>query len=135
MIDYEADNPVYEQIAAEIRARIEAGEWQPRRRLPSVTHLEQQYGVARQTVLQALARLRDRGLVYTVKNRGTFVKLGADLVTVLTPESGTRIIFRRASNAELLELDIQEGVSVVVVELPGGGVEVYPEDAVEIRIP
>jgi DNA-binding GntR family transcriptional regulator len=134
VIDYEGDTPVYEQIAALIRARIEDGEWQPRRRLPSVTHLEQEYGVARQTVMQALGLLRDRGLIYTVKNRGSFVRAGADTVTLVVVEPGTRIIIRRASESERRELDLLDDGWVAVVER-GGDVEVLPADQVEIRGP
>ncbi|MEV0994702.1 GntR family transcriptional regulator [Nonomuraea sp. NPDC050202] len=135
MIDYEADTPVYEQIAVVLRGRIEAGEWAPRQRLPSVTHLEQEFGVARQTIMQALGMLRDRGVVYTVKNRGSFVKLGADFVTVITAEPGMRIVVRRPSDSERRELDLADEGDVVVVERPGGPVEVLPADKVEIRGP
>ena len=134
MIDYEADSPVYEQIAALIRARIDAGEWAPRQRLPSVTHLEQEYGVARQTVIQALGVLRDRGLIYTVKNRGSFVRAGADFVSVIVADAGARIIVRRASESERRELDLADDGWVVVVER-GGEVELFPADRVEIRGP
>jgi DNA-binding GntR family transcriptional regulator len=135
VIDYEADTPVYEQIAVVLRGRIEAGEWAPRQRLPSVTHLEQEFGVARQTIMQALGMLRDRGVVYTVKNRGSFVKLGADFVTVITAEPGMRIVVRRPSDSERRELDLADEGDVVVVERPGGPVEVLPADKVEIRGP
>jgi DNA-binding transcriptional regulator YhcF (GntR family) len=134
VINYEADSPVYEQIAVLLRARIEAGEWRPRQRLPSVTHLEQQYGVARQTILQALGLLRDRGLIYTVKNRGSFVKAGADFITVVTVEPGMRIVTRRPSDSERRELDLADDGWVMVVE-HGSEVEVLPADKVEIRGP
>ncbi|MEV0383390.1 GntR family transcriptional regulator [Nonomuraea sp. NPDC050643] len=135
MINYEADSPVYAQIAELLRARIERGEWEPRQRLPSVTHLEQEFGVARQTVLQALGVLRDLGIVYTVRNRGSFVKLGAGFVTVITVEPGMRIIVRQPSDSERRELDLPHDGSVVVVERPGAAVEVLPADKVEIRGP
>jgi len=135
VIDHEGDTPVYEQVAADLRRRIEAGEWAPRRRLPSVTHLEQQYGVARQTVLQALAVLRDRGVVYTVRNRGSFVQLGSDRVTVLKPGPGARIVSRPATPAEVAELGLGDAAWVTLVEGPGGAVEVFPADRVEIRGP
>lgn len=125
---------MYEQIAVLLRARIEAGEWRPRQRLPSVTHLEQQYGVARQTILQALGLLRDRGLIYTVKNRGSFVKAGADFITVVTVEPGMRIVTRRPSDSERRELDLADDGWVMVVE-HGSEVEVLPADKVEIRGP
>lgn len=132
MIDYEADSTVYEQIAALIRARIDAGEWAPRQRLPSVTHLEQQYGAARQTIIQALSLLRDLGLIYTVKNRGSFVKAGADFITRIVPDSSTRIINRRANESEVRELDLADDGWVTVVE-QGADVRVLPADKVEIR--
>jgi DNA-binding GntR family transcriptional regulator len=134
VIDYESEFTVKEQIAADIRRRIEEGEWGPRKRLPSVTHLEQQYGVARNTMLEALALLRDLGIIYTVKNRGSFVRAGADFVTQIVAEPGTRILNRRANDAERRELDLPEDGWVTVVEC-GGEVQHYPADKVEIRGP
>lgn len=134
MIDYQSEFTVKEQIAADIRQRIEAGEWAPRRRLPSVTHLEQQYGVARNTILEALGLLRDLGLIYTVKNRGSFVRAGADFITQVVADAGTRIVNRPAHETEIAELELPEHGWVTVVER-GGEVEVLPADKVEIRGP
>lgn len=132
VIDYEADTTVYQQIATDLRQRIAAGEWGPRRRLPSVTHLGQHYGVARQTVLQALAVLRDLGIVYTVKNRGSFVRAVA--VTSVAPVPGLRILARMPTSAEREELELGEGVPVLVVEYGDGRVEVLPGDSAEVRV-
>jgi hypothetical protein len=41
--------------------------------LPGVVTLQQDYGVGRNTVLRAIAILRDDKLVFTVKRRGTYV--------------------------------------------------------------
>ena len=133
MIDYESEFTVKEQIAADIRRRIESGEWAPRKRLPSVTHLEQQYGVARNTVLEALALVRDLGIIYTVRNRGSFVKAGADFVTAVVADAQTRIINRPAHDHEIAELELPEHGWVTVVERAGDEVEVLPADKVEIR--
>lgn len=130
MIDPESDRHVYEQIADDIRRRIDAGEW--RRRLPSVTHLVQEYGVARPTMLRALGLLRDLGVIYTVRNRGSFVRTGQVVVT-LGP--GARAIVRPASDSERAELDLDDDGWVVVVEAPGRDVEVLPADRVELRGP
>ncbi|KAB8191507.1 GntR family transcriptional regulator [Nonomuraea phyllanthi] len=134
MVDYDSDFTVKQQIVNALRARIEAGEWAPRRRLPSVVHLSQEFGVARDTILRALEVLRDLGLIYTVKNRGSFVKLGADFVAQLIPEPGVRIINRPAHDDEIRELSLSEHGWVTVVER-GDEVEVYPADRVEIRGP
>jgi DNA-binding GntR family transcriptional regulator len=60
------------RVEAELRARIGAGEWQSRERLPSVAHLAAEYGVARSTVVAALRRIEADGLVSIVSNWGTF---------------------------------------------------------------
>jgi DNA-binding GntR family transcriptional regulator len=54
------------------RRRYSAGEWEPDERLPAVAELAQHYGVARNTVIKALRRLADDGLVEIVPNWGTF---------------------------------------------------------------
>ncbi|MET8382211.1 GntR family transcriptional regulator [Streptosporangium canum] len=65
--------PVYQQIAAGIQGRIEAGELLPNRRIPSEKELMRKHGVAKATVRQAMAFLRDQGWVFTVEYRGTYV--------------------------------------------------------------
>jgi DNA-binding GntR family transcriptional regulator len=61
-----------QRVEVALRARINAGEWQPRERLPSVAQLASQYGVARSTVVAALRRIEADGLVTIVRNWGTF---------------------------------------------------------------
>ncbi len=72
-IDHEGDVPVYLQLAAILRGQIERSELAPRRPLPSINHLSQQYEVARGTVEKALQVLRDEGLVRTTIGRGVYV--------------------------------------------------------------
>ena len=57
-------------IAGELRARIEAGEYQPGDALPSITRLSQEYGVAKTTAQKAL---QDEGLARGVQGWGTIV--------------------------------------------------------------
>jgi len=70
-IDHDAEEPLYLQLAAILRAAIEAGELE--RRVPSVKTLTQQYGVAQGTAERALAVLRGEGLVRSRLGRGHFV--------------------------------------------------------------
>ena len=65
--------PPYQQIAADLRARIESGELEPGSMVPSITRLTQEYGVAKGTAVKALAELRREGLTRTVPGWGTFV--------------------------------------------------------------
>ena len=71
--------PRYRQIAAILRRRIEAGELEPDRPIPSEAAIEQEFGVARQTARKAVAVLRDDWhLVKTVPGLGTYVMPEAD---------------------------------------------------------
>jgi GntR family transcriptional regulator len=57
----------YQQVAADLRAEVDAGVHPPGSRLPSESELARAYGVARGTVRQALATLESEGLVSTRK--------------------------------------------------------------------
>lgn len=131
-IDHHSETPVYRQVADSIRADIQAGRLRPRRPLPSEVHLQQEYGVARDTVRRAIGHLAELGLVRTVAGRGTFVR--ATGVTVVPMEPGMRVFTRPSTSAERAELDLAEGVWVLVIERPDGSVEVLPGDAAEIRL-
>lgn len=72
-IDPEGREPVYLQVAAVVRRRIESGALQPNRPIPSEKQLEQELGVSRNTARHAVRVLREEGLVETVMGRGTFV--------------------------------------------------------------
>lgn len=71
-VDHRAPEPAYQQLASVLRARIAQGEWSSGP-LPSVQHLQQEYGVGRDTVLRSIAILREKGIVFTVPRRGTYV--------------------------------------------------------------
>ena len=72
-IDRDGPTPVYVQLAAILRERIEAGDYAPGRALPSETTLMQEHGLARETVRKAVRVLRDEGLVQIVQGRGAYV--------------------------------------------------------------
>ena len=66
--------PRYRQIAEIMRARIEAGELEQDRPIPSEAAIQQEFGVARETARKAVAVLREQGLVVTVPGMGTYVR-------------------------------------------------------------
>jgi len=65
--------PVYVQLANYVQARIEAGDWQPGRRLPGERDLADEWGVAYLTIRRMARELRERGLLITVPGKGNFV--------------------------------------------------------------
>lgn len=73
-VDQYDPTPLYQQIAAIIRADIQAGTLAPGDPLPSELAIQQEYGVARGTARAVVRLLRDEGLVVTLPGRGTFVR-------------------------------------------------------------
>jgi GntR family transcriptional regulator len=90
--------PLYVQAASLIRRNIELTGMSVGDRLPSIEHYEDELGVARVTVRQAIELLRREGLVESRQGRGTFVtgsvernrwlKLGTDWASLLAPIAG-----------------------------------------------
>jgi len=64
----------HRQIAGQLRARINRGDWAPGERLPSIPALATQFGVAKQTVQRTIDQLRIEGLLITRPGSGTFVR-------------------------------------------------------------
>ncbi|GAA3849050.1 GntR family transcriptional regulator [Streptomyces sedi] len=65
---------LYQQVAAEIRSGIAAGEYPPGALLPSEAQLMERYQVSRPTVRKAVDRLRSEGLIDVVHGKGSFVR-------------------------------------------------------------
>jgi DNA-binding FadR family transcriptional regulator len=65
---------LFEALAAQVEEWILSGQLEAGAKLPSEDSLGRQFGVSRPVVREALARLRERGLIETVSGSGTFVK-------------------------------------------------------------
>ncbi len=65
--------PVYVQIADKLRHNIQQGVYGVEKKLPSEASLSQQFGVNRHTLRQAIALLKQEGLVRVDRGRGIFV--------------------------------------------------------------
>lgn len=73
MIDREGPVPPYLQLAAILRQRIVDGDIPPGRRIPSLTELETEFELARDTIQKATRLLREEGLIESVPGMGLFV--------------------------------------------------------------
>jgi GntR family transcriptional regulator len=73
VVDKRSATPLYVQLADEIEADIKSGKLVPGQKLPSETYYMQWHDLSRVTVRNSIKLLRERGLVYTIQARGTFV--------------------------------------------------------------
>lgn len=72
-LDPMSARPLYVQLADIIAAKIKTGQLSPDRPIPSENHLADEYGVARLTARRTAQELRERGLIATVRGKGSFV--------------------------------------------------------------
>jgi DNA-binding transcriptional MocR family regulator len=73
-LNYRSAHPPSAQIADWIRDGIRSGKYRPGDPVPSEKWLQDKFGVARDTGRRAVAILRAEGAVYTVPQRGTYVR-------------------------------------------------------------
>jgi len=81
-------DPIYRQIAEDLRQKIESGQLGHGSQLPTELELRDEYEASRNTVRDAVKWLTTRGLVETRPGQGTFVVSKIDpYVTILTGEA------------------------------------------------
>lgn len=97
----------YRQIADDLRARIESGEYPSGAQLPTKAELMKQHSASLATVDHAIDVLRGWGLVETRQGVGTFARR-PPLPEDLPPEAARRRLEQMAT--ELRELQEQVGV-------------------------
>lgn len=65
--------PLYRQLDAIMRKKVQTGEWQPHDIIPSENELAKLYGLSRMTARMVVSQLAREGLLYRVHGKGTFV--------------------------------------------------------------
>lgn len=96
-------DPMYQQIADDLRRQIESGDLAPGAKLPTEPELMAQYGASRNTIRDAIKRLVTPGLVETHAGQGTFVTERPNpFVSTLTgdPRTGETNVFIQQAELE-----------------------------------
>jgi GntR family transcriptional regulator len=93
--------PIYRQIADDLRGKIESDEFAHGERLPTEADLMERYETSRNTVRDAIKLLSTRGLVETRAGQGTFVaeKVSPFITTLSDPDTGAASGLYRAELA------------------------------------
>lgn len=134
MINPQAAEPLFEQIAALLRADITAGRILPGQLLPPETRLCQQYGVSRLTARAAVKVLRAEGLAELVRGRGVVVREPNELEDLMLAP-GSTVTARMPTVEERRAYEIPDGVPLFSVTAVDGSVEVFPADRWRLRQP
>jgi GntR family transcriptional regulator len=104
-VDWSLDEPVYEQIARQIRMRVVAGELAPGAALPAVRTLASDLGVNLNTVARAYRLLEEQGFI-RIRNRS-----GAEVAAPAPRADASARDRLRAELAEVLARMRQGGLS------------------------
>lgn len=121
--------PVYIQVATGLRKMISTGELPPGHVFPGEHAMAQEYGVGREAVRKALGVLRQEGLVATKRGEASTVRAQPER-RLVELEPGVRAWFRQATPDERIDLGIDEGVGLLVVERDGEPAQLLPADEV-----
>lgn len=132
MIDRRRDRALYQQLADELRRQIRSGDLPPGADLPSEKALEQSTGIGRDAVRQAIAVLRNEGLVTTQRGRQSQVR-EPDTVIAKPVQAPAVVRARMPTPEEGKRFDLPDGVPVLTVRT-NSGQAVYPADRVELQV-
>ena len=73
LLDNQRGDPIYRQIAEQIKAQILSGALQPDTALPSIRNLAKDLRISVITTKRAYDELEQGGFVYTIAGKGCFV--------------------------------------------------------------
>lgn len=124
----------YRDLAAVLREDITTGRLAPGARVPSESTLMQTYGLARDTVRDAVGLLRDEGLIVVRHGRATRVREQPEKETIVL-EPGQSVETRMPSPAERDRLGLDAGVPVFVLSDPDGWGDLLPGDRFRVVRP
>jgi DNA-binding GntR family transcriptional regulator len=118
-MSFEYAPPKYAQVVAEIRRRIESGEYAPGVLLPSEHQLVTEFGVSRPTIVKSLSVLRQDGWITTEQGRGSFVRGRPALADAerTRPAHGVLELPETALSGELVQAGVKVAPPHVVVLL------------------
>lgn len=85
-VDPDSPRPLYDQVAASIRADLLTGELRPGDRLPAARDVSAALRINHHTVLHAYQRLRDEGLIDLRRGRGAVISSAAAPLVELSHE-------------------------------------------------
>lgn len=125
-------NPMYRQIAEDLREQIESGQLEPGQQLRTELELRDHYNASRNTVRDAIKWLTNLGLVETKPGQGTFVtrKIDPFVTTLSSTDPGTGQDESAGYQSDVNRMKRKPLVSPVQVEIQ----EALPEMSAALRI-
>lgn len=122
-----ANQPIYQEIAEDLRSRIQSGEFAQGDKLPTEEDLSDSYRASRNTVRQAIDRLARELLVAKRQGQGTFVTIKVDpFVAVLSTR--TPVIDGGGMEGAPYESEVEEQHRVPSASKPKVEIQTCPRE-------
>lgn len=86
IIDYKDRRPIYEQVMERFEELILKGVLEPQSQMPSVRSLAMELSINPNTIQRAYMEMERKGLIYTVKGRGSFIADSEHLLEIKKAE-------------------------------------------------
>jgi GntR family transcriptional regulator len=134
VIDRRVDRPLYQQLADHLRDAIRQGVYEAGAALPSEGTLARHYCVGRDVVRNALATLRQEGLVTVARGMNPMVRRPAERREVIV-HAGDVLISRMPTEHERNARFMDYGVPLLEIKRSSGVVELFVGDQVLITGP
>lgn len=116
LISNSSDEPIYEQIASQIKSLILKNELKEGEILPSIRNLAKELGISVITTKRAYEELEKEGFTETVRGKGTFV---AAQNKELMKENKLKIIEEKlldaVSESKMLGLELDELIKMLKI--------------------
>lgn len=80
ILDYKDRRPIYEQLEDKITEMIHMGVFTAGEQLPSVRNLAMELSINPNTIQRTISELEKKGIIYSVKGKGSFVADQQELV-------------------------------------------------------
>jgi DNA-binding FadR family transcriptional regulator len=129
--DFRGDAPLPEQVANLIREEIAGGRFAPGTTLPGDRIFADAYGVALDTVREALRELRHQGLV-SWRDGATHVRVTNEHHPIIL-RPGDEAVARMPTPAERRDLDLDDGVPVIEIRSAGRVLVVHAASEVALQ--
>lgn len=107
-LDYQSRTPIYEQIIKEIERYVALGILKPNEQIPSIRELAANLGINPNTVKKAYTELEQKGVIYVISTKGTFIADKTKEVVERKIEEGIRDINKIIGELELLDVSKEE---------------------------
>lgn len=118
LLDNQRGDPIYRQIAEQIKAQILSGELQPDTALPSIRNLAKDLRISVITTKRAYDELEQESFVYTMAGKGCFVApLNLELVKEENLKKIESHLQEAARLAEACQLSGEELVAMLRILL------------------